>query len=273
MFDPMTEDPTPDLNHSAQTNRVRFSSHGYALNGVYFLAQGEALKPTIVLLHGIPGTDRNFDLAHVYRRAGLNVLVFHYRGAWGSEGPYAFAHVLEDVQSALEWLVASSQELRADTARIGLVGHSLGGWAALKNAAMDARVKAVISIAGANLGAWWKDVQPDSARVASLEAGLASLTSIQHGATGSSLMAEMREHHEAWDLCKSAKDLQTKPVLLIAGTRDDDIPPALHHAPLLQALKAVSAPVTALEVNSDHMFADARIAVARATLSWLQQHL
>jgi uncharacterized protein len=272
MFDSLANDPTPDLNHPAQTNRVRFSSHGHALNGVYFLASGEAVKPTILLLHGIPGTDRNFDLAHAYSRAGFNVLIFHYRGSWGSEGTYAFAHVLEDVQAALEWLVESAQDLRVDTNRIGLVGHSLGGWAALRNAA-DARVKAAISLAGANLGAWWRDVQHDPARVQALEAGMGSLTSIQHGATGASLVSEMREHHEAWDLRECASDLKTKSVLLIAGTRDDDIPPALHHTPLLQALEVVGAPVTALELNSDHMFADARIAVARATLSWLQQHL
>ena len=273
MFDPVTEDPAPDLDFPAETNRVRFSSHGSALNGVFFLVQGSGFKPTVVLLHGIPGTDRNFDLAHAFRRAGMNVLVFHYRGAWGSEGAYSFAHVLEDVRAALDWLVDSPATMCVDVARIALVGHSLGGWASLMTAASNARVRCVVSLAGANLGAWWDAVSADATQQRTLEADMASMTSIQMGATGASLVHEMREHRLEWNLTNHAQALATKPVMLVAGTRDADLPPELHHAPLVNALEAHAGNVQALELNADHMFADTRIAVARATLNWLQAHL
>lgn len=71
-------------------------------------------------LHGIPGWERNFDLAQALRRAGFHVLVFHYSGSWGNDGTYSLAHILED---SGPWLTGTSgealwQEARADSARL-----------------------------------------------------------------------------------------------------------------------------------------------------------
>lgn len=90
MFDPFTHDAPVNLEHPALTSDVRFESHGCHLNGV-LLAAGPGPHPLVVLLHGFPGNERNFDLAQLYRRAGMNVLVFHYRGSWGSEGTFRSA--------------------------------------------------------------------------------------------------------------------------------------------------------------------------------------
>ncbi|MDY4105243.1 MAG: hypothetical protein SOY37_06675, partial [Oscillospiraceae bacterium] len=70
------------------------------LLSVLYTAAGEGLHPTVLLLHGIPGWERNLDLAQALRRAGFHVLVFHYSGSWGSDGTYSLAHVLEDSHTA-----------------------------------------------------------------------------------------------------------------------------------------------------------------------------
>src|SRR5947199_301074 len=111
---------------------VRIPSSGARMNGVLYLAQGKGPHPTVLVLHGFPGTEKNADLAQVVRRAGFNALIFHYRGAWGSEGNYSLSHVLEDVAAALRWLrqPAVADSYRANTRRLILVGQRLGGFAA-----------------------------------------------------------------------------------------------------------------------------------------------
>ena len=52
---------------------------------------GAGRRPTVVLLHGLPGNEKNLDLAQAIRRAGWNVVTFNYRGSWGSPGCSASA--------------------------------------------------------------------------------------------------------------------------------------------------------------------------------------
>ena len=42
-------------------------------------------------MHGLPGNERNLDLAQAIRRAGWDVLTFTYRGAWGSPGDFSIS--------------------------------------------------------------------------------------------------------------------------------------------------------------------------------------
>lgn len=59
------------------------------MSGLIYIASGAGPHPTVILLHGYPGNEKNLDLAQSLRREGWNVLFFHYRGAWGSEGEFS----------------------------------------------------------------------------------------------------------------------------------------------------------------------------------------
>jgi len=124
---------------------VTFASAGYQLVGRAYLARGEELKPTVLLLHGCPGLDHNGDLASDLRDHGWNTLMFHYRGCWGSQGPYNLTTIMADVRSAVDYLSAAPLP-GIDPARLAVAGHSMGGWAAIQAAAHDDRLKAVVSI-------------------------------------------------------------------------------------------------------------------------------
>ncbi|MGH2775831.1 MAG: alpha/beta hydrolase family protein [Actinomycetota bacterium] len=128
------------MPHEGQTG-VLFNSGGDKLLGSLFLARGDELKPTAVLLHGLPGIEKNYDLAHALRDRGWNSLIFHYRGSWGSGGDYRLATLADDVRVALDYLTSGEHE-QVDPDRLALVGHSMGGWAAVR-AGADDRVRAV----------------------------------------------------------------------------------------------------------------------------------
>ncbi len=103
----MGSDPaTSDSLYPPTFAEVQIPSSGARMNGVLYLAQGKGPHATVLFLHGFPGNEKNIDLAQAVRRAGLNALVFYYRGAWGSDGQYSRSHVLEDVAAALHWLRA-----------------------------------------------------------------------------------------------------------------------------------------------------------------------
>ncbi len=130
---------------------VTFDSDGHRLVGVLYLARGEEPKPTVLLLHGCPGLEKNLDLAVRLRDRGWNSLLFHYRGCWGSAGRYDLRTIPRDVTAAVDYLAGCP---RVDAGRIAVLGHSLGGWAALVTAAAEPRLRAVaVYGAAARLGA------------------------------------------------------------------------------------------------------------------------
>src|SRR3954454_22081602 len=82
-------DNARDARHPAANRQVLIPSGGAGMNALLFLAAGSGPKPTLLLLHGLPGNEQNLDLAQAIRRAAWNVLTMHYRGSWGSPGTFS----------------------------------------------------------------------------------------------------------------------------------------------------------------------------------------
>jgi dipeptidyl aminopeptidase/acylaminoacyl peptidase len=127
---------------------VTFTSDGDRLLGTLYLARGSEPKPTALLLHGCPGLQQNGDLAVALRDHGWNSLIFHYRGSWGSGGRYDLRTVPADVTAAVDHLSSGAYPL-VDPGRLAVIGHSLGGWAAILAAANDPRLRAVAACGAA----------------------------------------------------------------------------------------------------------------------------
>jgi fermentation-respiration switch protein FrsA (DUF1100 family) len=90
------------------------------------------------------------------------------------------------------------------------------------------------------------------------------------GTSGSALVAEVRANEARFDVRRHAARLATKPLLLVAGARDDVTPPALHHEPLAAAVAAQpGAQLRSAVLDADHAFADTRVALTRLVLDWL----
>jgi len=179
--DPVAQDPVVvDPKYPAATRAVAIPIAGSRMNGLLFVAQGVGPHPTAILLHGLPGHGGLRDLAETIRRAGWNVLTFQYRGAWGSEGSFALAHVLDDVVAAVAFVRGPDGiAARGRPRQIVLIGHSMGGWAALVSAAKDPNIRSVASIAGWNVGRTGRslgDPQKCAAEVKDEEGAVLALT-------------------------------------------------------------------------------------------------
>jgi len=275
MTDPLATDPPPDPDHPATTPALTFRSGGEDLLGVLHVPAGPGPHPVVVILHGFPGNERNFDLAQVLRRAGHAALVFHYRGSWGVGGTWSWGHVLEDAATVVAAVrdpdLAAAHRL--DPRRLTLIGHSLGGFAALMTAAAEPSVTAVASVAGVDFGAVAALCRADPAVRAEWVEGFAAELGPLRGTSGEALVAEMEAAGESWRLGRLAPRLADRPVLLIGGSRDTAIPPDVNHEPVVAAFRAE--PVERLEHHvfpTDHALSDHRVALARTILGFLARH-
>ncbi|MEQ8515976.1 MAG: alpha/beta fold hydrolase, partial [Chromatocurvus sp.] len=152
----LTEDPAFDAQYPATVVELAIPSQGARMPAHAYLASGEGPHPTVVLLHGFPGNERNLDIAQALRRFGFNVLYFQYRGAWGAEGEYRITQLADDTLAVLDYLRDSenARTLRADRSALSLLGHSLGGYTALAAGSQDQSLRCVMSLSPVNLGLW-----------------------------------------------------------------------------------------------------------------------
>ncbi|MEJ3745010.1 alpha/beta fold hydrolase [Actinomycetes bacterium KLBMP 9797] len=271
----LVTDPV-DAAVPASTPAVTFTSGGETLLGVLHLPAGAGPHPVVVLLHGFPGNERNFDLAQALRRAGYAALVFHFRGSWGVRGSWSWRNVLDDaarvVAAVREDALAATYRL--DPRRVAVVGHSLGGFTALMTAAANPAVRAVASVAGFDFGiaaaASRADPAVRSAYVESWEGELLPL----RGTSAEALVAEMEAAGDGWRLARLAPRLADRPVLLVGTGRDPVTPAEVHHWPLVEAYEAAA--VSRLEHRvfpTDHALSDHRVALARTIVDFLDRHL
>jgi hypothetical protein len=255
---------------------VAFDSDDVQLPAVLHLPSGPGPHPVVVLLHGFPGTERNFDLAQALRRCGYASVVFHYRGSWGTGGTWSWTNALDDAARVCRALrqpgFAADNDLDRD--RLALVGHSMGGFVALMTAASDASVSAVASVAGFDFGVASAACRRDAAAAAGYESAFDSELLPLRGTTGRRLVDEMVSAGEAWSLRRLAPELADRAVLLIGTTRDPVTPADEHHRPVVEAW--TRHPVRRLEhhvFDTDHQLSDHREELADTVRDFLDRRL
>lgn len=262
-------DPAPSTP-APQMVALQIQSGGQPMNAVYYLAGGPGPHPTVLLLHGFPGNEQNLDLAQAMRRAGWNVLTFHYRGSWGSGGSFSFTHVLEDANAALGFLrnPDAAKTFNADRDHIVVIGHSMGGLAAAHLARRNPALTGVGLIDAANMGraAARLKLLPRPARAPIANRVFADLGPLA-GTSPAALADELADHNADFDYLPWAAEMARVPALVIGATGQDGR--AKEGAALAEALRKAGGTVTALEMPTDHSFSDHRVALQAATLNWL----
>lgn len=247
---------------------VTFSaSDGTSIPGYLTLPVGSEGKnlPAVVLPHGGPGArdEWGFDwLVQFLAARGYAVLQPNYRGstgygsAWfGRNGFQAWQVAIDDVNAAGRWLVSSGV---ADPAKLGIVGWSYGGYAALQSQVVDPTLfKAVAAIAPVT--------------------DLGLFVEQSRGYTNYSQVRDFigtGPHVEQGSPARHARNFAA-PVLLVHGTVDENV--AVSHSRRMESrLKAAGKAVEYLELDKrDHQIddADARTRMLRALDAFLARAL
>ncbi len=256
-------DPTPDKAHPAAMEVVHIPSGGVRINGVVYVAAGAGPHPTVVLCHGLPGLEKNLDLAQAMRRAGWTVITFNYRGSWGSPGNYRFAQNLEDADAVLAFArdPANAAKLRIDPKRLVIIGHSMGGWVSALTAAHDKALLGAAMISAGNMGLIG-GLPRDQAVTVLGDNGMEALA----GTTPEIMADEIIANKDRFDFVKAAPELMQTDLFVL--TSDDGL------AGMSDGLtKAITAgggtKLKTLHVATDHSWSDARIRLESEILNWL----
>jgi acetyl esterase/lipase len=267
----ITSDPPTDASYPPYMDQLTVPSHGGFMNGRIYGAGGPGNHPTAVLLHGFPGYEPNLDLAQSMRRAGWSVVLVHYRGSWGSGGRFSFSNAIEDTHSVVQFLrkPGITARHRLDLTRVVLVGHSMGGFMAAWTAAQDVDIAGAILLSPWNIGrdaaVWSKSKKDHEVGLNLMKDAIGPLRSGGPDA----LEAEVERHAAEWDLTRLAANFHARPVLVLAGSREDDLD--IEYYPLISALRAADAKLQTGLVPTDHSYSDQRIRVQIEVLNWLDR--
>ena len=255
-------DPAADAAHPAAMTVLHIPSHGVSINGLVYRPSGPGPHPTLVICHGLPGNEKNLDLAQAVRRAGWNAVTFNYRGSWGSPGVYRFAQNREDADSVLTYLrdPANAARLGIDTRRIAIAGHSMGGWVTVHTAAHDHALMGAILISAADIGAMAR--LPREKVVAEMAGDMESLA----GVTAEGMADEVIANAKAFQFSSDVPGLSQTPLLVLSA--DDGLAPSTD-ALVKQVEEEGNQDVKAIHIATDHGWSDHRIFLEATVINWL----
>lgn len=249
-----------DKSSPAGMTELFIPSANSMLAGFIYKANGTQKHPTLLLLHGYPGNERNLDLAQVVRAHGWNVIYFDYRGSWGSQGQFSFRNCVEDVVNVVAFCKKYQDSLRIDVSQIVLFGHSMGGWACLKALEKLPQIKKGFALSTWHIYNDMKNIHNQQ----ELDAGLKNFGEgyFVLNAPMREIFSEVLKDREYYNLEKS--ELANKQIIML-----DEHNGNKH---LAEVLKGKNKSYFDYEVwQTDHPFTNKRVALIKKVLAFLDK--
>jgi dienelactone hydrolase len=262
-----------------------------ALRGLITLSERPGPRPTIVICHGFKGfMEWGFFpyLAELFAQRGFTAIRFNFSGAGMAPGDqrvtdldaFGGATFGGDVDDARAIVAAAGQQIapgRVDRRRLGLLGHSRGGGAALLSAAEEADLAALVTwsavatfdrVPPEHKEAWHRDG----------ELPIENARTRQVVPVRVEVLEDLEANPERYDLGAAAARRRT-PWLIVHGDLDQTVP--VGEAEALRA--AATAPVELVRVeDGDHTFGAKHpfvgptpplVEAMNATQRWFLEHL
>ena len=248
-----------DKSSPAGTRELTIPSDGSLLQGFIYKANGVQKHPTLLLLHGYPGNERNLDLAQVVRANGWNVIYFNYRGSWGSQGEFSFKHCVEDVVNVVAFCKKYADSLQIDPSRIALFGHSMGGWVCLKALQQLPDVKKGVAVSAWNIFEVTTNNQVLATREKKAEEYF-----VLNKKSGKDLFKPVLENPEYYNLTNTAEALSQKQIIMLEEYQ--------RNPSVADAIKNKNKAFFEYEVwQTDHSFTNKRVALIKKVLAFLEK--
>jgi uncharacterized protein len=246
-----------DATSPAGMTELFIPSAGSLLQGLIYKANGAQKHPTMLLLHGFPGNERNFDLAQVVRSHGWNVIYFNYRGSWGSQGQFTFNHCVEDVVNVVAFCKKYADSLKIDTSNIALFGHSMGGWVCLKAIQRLPGVKKGFALSTWNIANVIN--QPVGAREKAADDYF-----VLNKKSGKELFQPVVTDPQAYNLANDAMALSQKQLVMLDEHRQN--------GSLAEVIKSSNKAFFKYDVwKTDHPFTNKRVSLIKEVLALLDK--
>jgi pimeloyl-ACP methyl ester carboxylesterase len=243
-----------DNNYPATSEEItiRIGNDSIAAFGMF--AAGKEKKETVILLHGLPGNERNLDLAQELRRNGRNVIYFNYRGAWGSQGEFLYSNCLEDIKQVMDFFSTSenSEKFRIESKSFILFGHSMGGGIALISGAKDSRVHKIAVYSPWNVGYGPKD---NDAQIEEFKKMLNSYFMLN--IDSQNFIEDLIQNKDEYDILSHKKQLANKQLLIIDENERNKV--------WIEELDNTEY----ILIKTDHSFSDKRLELIEKVCKWI----
>lgn len=238
--------PRPDESAMARKLPVRWTaSDGRALHGFIHLPPGAdpARAPLVVLVHGGPHSLVRPDFsndAQLLANRGYAVFQPNFRASTGlgrelmfaARGDYGRGRVLADIVEGTRWLLAAGV---GDPARVAIAGASFGGYAALLAATVEPALyqAAIAGVPPTDFGQVMRDYLGSGEEMFPGIPMAVSMRELGADPVDAALMQRLRD-----DSPNANAALLQRPVLIVAGGRDDRVPirGVTHYAATLRQL-------------------------------------
>ena len=246
-------------DNKAYNKDLVISINGDSISGYALIAKGNELKETIILLHGLPGNEKNLDLAETIRQSGKNVIYFNYRGSWGSQGEFLYSNCLQDISKVIDYLSNDilSKKLRIKKSSFTLIGHSLGGGIAILHGIQDDRVKKIVALSCFNAGEELKNNysidELDDFQKYLNEQFMLNINSKK-------FLTEILNHKQEWNLISINSLKHDKPIIFIDENKRNE-----HWVKRIKNNQY-------LIIDSDHSFSDKRNELSAEIIDWLNKN-
>lgn len=285
----MTDEAAP-RRITRTTFELRPADGGPPVRGDLRVAEGAKPKSAVVVVHGFKGF-RNWGawpaLCRAFALAGHAAVNFDFsHNGIGPDGELSALDLFREnthtrEQAELRAVADALAEGRLGgwkVKKIGLMGHSRGGGAAILHAADDERVRALVTLASiADIHARWTPEQVAAWRRGD-EVRIENTRTKQQMPIGPEYWVDLRQNRDRLDVGAAAARL-AQPWLIVHGDADPTVPVAEAHA--LFAAAGENAELMVVK-GADHVFGvrhpyagptDDLRTVAEAALDWFGEHL
>jgi esterase/lipase len=260
---------------------ITIDRNGVLLNGKFYVAEGEGIFPTVILLHGFPGNESDvLGIGNKLAQSGFNTVTFNYSGTFQSQGEVSWDNAQMDIRAAFNFIHQSENisKYKIDTARIYLGGFCFGGGMALSYAASHPEISTVFSIAGNDHGEFMREYvrNPELRKVINDMFDNLAVPKGNVRFQAGTLPMEIAEAgidkiNPIYDLKKCAPLLAQKDLLLIGGWNDVQVSIEQIVLPLYRALQREKAKkLQIVAFQDDHWFKNSREELAQKVIEWIK---